>query len=420
MRKPYYVDPPQRPGGRRLRLEPLESRELLTANWEVSFLDDFSADTSSDYTRVAPLARPGSALPGLSISGGALNLTGVGQTGEVTQAVTFHNTATLGVGETLMLDVDLVGGHFGAGNEMLGLVVSAGVMTGVDPIPPTSNLDLRDDEHSFIYGGFRSAGLGDDYRSDGFVAVDQGQITGGEQSDDQSGLTGGDLSLIASLYVTRSGDSVYELGWIDDADNLHAVRTVNVDLGANPSIGIFTDMRESTFSQTVDNLRIAHEQTSDPYPENPVRFPRQVEDLDRGVIAMRRSSTQVYLGWRLLGNDPQDIAFNVYRFGGGGGPLGLPTVSVPGVKLNAQPLTQTTDFVDTPPGFGNDLIYYVVPVIDGVEQPDFGAYTVPANTPVQQYLNIPLQRPAGGVTPLGESYTYDANDASVGDLDGDG
>ena len=40
-------------------------------------------------------------------------------------------------------------------------------MTGVDPIPPASNLDLRDDEFSFVYGGFRSTGLGDDFRSDG-------------------------------------------------------------------------------------------------------------------------------------------------------------------------------------------------------------------------------------------------------------
>lgn len=420
MSKPPCLRPRHSAGGRKLRIEPLESRELLTVNWEVTFLDGFDADTTANYTRVAPLARPGSVLPDLDVSGGALTLTGSGQVGEVTQSITFHNTATLGVGETVLLDIDLVGGHFGAGNEMLGLVVSAGIMTGVDPIPPTSNLDLRDDEHSFLLGGFRSAGLGDDYRSDGFIAVDQGQISGGEQSVDQSSLTGGDLSLIASLYVTRTGDSAYEMGWIDDSGDLHSVRTVNVDLGASPSIGIFTDMRQSTFSQTVDNLRIAHEEAAASYPENPVRFARQVEDLDRGVVAVRRSSSQVYLGWRMLGTDPQDIAFNLYRFGGGGGPLGLPTVSVPGVKINGAPITQTTDFIDTPPSFSTDLIYYVVPVIDGVEQEVFDSFTLPANAPVQQYLNVPLQIPPAGVTPIGENYTYTANDASVGDLDGDG
>ena len=33
---------------------------------------------------------------------------------------------------------------------------------------------------------------------------------------------------------------------------------------------------------------------------------------------------------------------------------------------------------------------------------------------------MPLQIPAGGVTPAGESYTYSANDTSAADLDGDG
>jgi rhamnogalacturonan endolyase len=36
------------------------------------------------------------------------------------------------------------------------------------------------------------------------------------------------------------------------------------------------------------------------------------------------------------------------------------------------------------------------------------------------YLTIPLQPPPAGVSPDGTAYTYTANDASVGDLDGDG
>lgn len=35
-------------------------------------------------------------------------------------------------------------------------------------------------------------------------------------------------------------------------------------------------------------------------------------------------------------------------------------------------------------------------------------------------MDVPIQIPAGGTTPDGVSYTYSANDASVGDLDGDG
>ena len=38
----------------------------------------------------------------------------------------------------------------------------------------------------------------------------------------------------------------------------------------------------------------------------------------------------------------------------------------------------------------------------------------------QAYVDLPLRKPADGVTPAGEAYTYSANDMSVGDVDGDG
>ena len=407
----------------KLYFEILESRQMLSANWVVDFIDDFSTDTSTNYTQTAPLARPGSALPTMNISGGALTLTGAGQTGDVTQAMTFHNTETLEVGETLLLDVNLPSGTFGDGNEMIGITVSEGIMTGVNPIPPASNQDVRDDEFSFIFGGFRSSGLGDDFRSDGFVAINQGQISGGEQVVDQSGITGGDLSKIASLYITRVATNTYEMGWIDDTDALHQVRTITEDLGANPSIGVFTDMRDdsggntSDFDQTVDNLRIVYE--DDPYPANPVQFPRQVEDLNRGVVAVRKNSSDVYISWRQLGTDPSDVAFEVYRSEDGGLP----------VKLTWQdPVTNTTDFVDSFANLSADNAYYVRPIIGGIEQAPSESFTLPASAPVQQHIDIPIQKPAGGVTPAGESYDYNAvsggsqglTDASVGDLDGDG
>ncbi len=39
----------------------------------------------------------------------------------------------------------------------------------------------------------------------------------------------------------------------------------------------------------------------------------QMENLGRGVVAVRQSSTQVYVGWRMLGTDPFHITFNLYR-----------------------------------------------------------------------------------------------------------
>lgn len=146
------------------------------------------------------------------------------------------------------------------------------------------------------------------------------------------------------------------------------------------------------------------------YPENPVVLARQVEQLNRGVVVVRPTAGSAYIGWRLLGDDPTGVAFNVYRSSAGGA----------AVKLNATPLTQTTDYRDNSATAGVEHIYYVRAVIDGREAPPSESYTLAASTLVQQHLDIPLQIPPGGMTPSGESYTYNANDASVGDLDGDG
>lgn len=150
---------------------------------------------------------------------------------------------------------------------------------------------------------------------------------------------------------------------------------------------------------------------------------RQMEYLNRGVVAMRTGSSSAYIGWRLLGTEPNDIAFNLYRSAGGGAPA----------KLTPAPLTQTTDFVDSSATGLNLNVsnsYFVRPVIGGVEQGASESYTLTAAAPVRQYINVPLSVPAGGtvVVPAGTlappsgtlNYTYNANDASVGDLDGDG
>jgi rhamnogalacturonan endolyase len=61
----------------------------------------------------------------------------------------------------------------------------------------------------------------------------------------------------------------------------------------------------------------------------------------------------------------------------------------------------------------------VRPIVDGKELSASPPATLAANAPVQQFVTVPLQRPAGG-TVEGETFTYSPNDASVGDLDGDG
>jgi rhamnogalacturonan endolyase len=127
--------------------------------------------------------------------------------------------------------------------------------------------------------------------------------------------------------------------------------------------------------------------------------PRRMEALDRGLVAVPAIGGGVLVSWRLLGDDPAKIAFNLYR---------------DGTKLNPAPLTGPTDFVDKTGD--SSAAYTVRPVVGGKE----AAASKPAKVWADGYLSLPIQPPADGVTPSGEAYSYTANDASVGDLDGDG
>ncbi len=136
-----------------------------------------------------------------------------------------------------------------------------------------------------------------------------------------------------------------------------------------------------------------------------------MEYLDRGLVAMRASPDTAFVSWRMLGTDPDTITFNVYRSEDGSAPA----------KINGEPLANATSFLDRTVDFSGPVTYYVRPIIDGVGQLPSDPVTLPAEAPEQQYLEVPLQRPAdvaeSGAIP---AYTYSANDTSVGDLDGDG
>lgn len=135
-----------------------------------------------------------------------------------------------------------------------------------------------------------------------------------------------------------------------------------------------------------------------PAPDEIVTTPKQIERLDRGVVAVRTSASHVYVGWRMFGTDPTNIGFNIYRAG---------------VKLNTTPISNSTNYQDNT---STNSTYTIKPVLNGVEQQE----SVPANIWAQNYLSIPLTPPPSGTTPSNEAYTYVANDCSVGDLDGDG
>lgn len=124
---------------------------------------------------------------------------------------------------------------------------------------------------------------------------------------------------------------------------------------------------------------------------------RTVEKLNRGIVAMRLNANQVYVGWRMLGTEPTDVSYNLY---------------CNDVKVVGSPFTTSTNFTHTTTTNGT---YYVRAIINGVEEPASESATVWTN----QYLDITMQIPPGGTNASG-AYTYNVNDCSVGDVDGDG
>ncbi|GAB3535616.1 hypothetical protein GCM10027403_13580 [Arthrobacter tecti] len=130
----------------------------------------------------------------------------------------------------------------------------------------------------------------------------------------------------------------------------------------------------------------------------------QLEHLDRGLVAAH-TPEGTFLSWRLLATEVTGASatgqtgadFAVYRNG---------------EKIAT--VTDSTNYLD--PDETEGSTYSVAAVVDGVElQP-----SEEVSPWSQNYTDIPLQKPANGVTPAGESYTYAASDMSIGDADGDG
>lgn len=149
--------------------------------------------------------------------------------------------------------------------------------------------------------------------------------------------------------------------------------------------------------------------------------PSLLENLGRGVVALRTDSTTTFVSWRVLGTDAAATTFNVYRTIGTGAP----------VLITPAPITAGTNLTDTPPDFTQPITYAVAPIVGGTEQPATSRFTLPADAPITTYLSIPLTPPDAGTTASGD-YSYvandnaasdtdgGANDTSVADLDGDG
>ncbi len=123
--------------------------------------------------------------------------------------------------------------------------------------------------------------------------------------------------------------------------------------------------------------------------------PRQMELIDRGLVAIRQADDRVFLSWRWLGNEPDGTAFNVYRVQNG-----------ESVKLNDVPIATQTNFTVAVAQASVNARYFIRAIVEGCEQEPSKAVQAWQT----HFLEIPIQ----------SIPDYRPGDASVGDLDGDG
>ena len=130
------------------------------------------------------------------------------------------------------------------------------------------------------------------------------------------------------------------------------------------------------------------------------------ESLDRGLVAMRQTRDSLSVSWRMLREDPDNICFDLY--------------------MDEKCMVKDTRYTFLNLGVANidfsKAHTFRVTAHSSSRHSHFpqeATYVLPANAPLG-YLDIALDKPEDQWLDLYTSYTYNANDASVADVDGDG
>ena len=168
---------------------------------------------------------------------------------------------------------------------------------------------------------------------------------------------------------------------------------------------------------------------NDPFPAKTTAYnldKMHMEQLGRGVVAVRANETDVWVSWRYRSIDPTNLCFNVYR---------------DGEKITPEPIANVTWFLDKDAWKGAAIEYEVRPVLGQPAGSDpltvrshakgsdpmvahelkrgLGKWRLSADAGVG-YIDIPITEPPQNDMPDGTKMGHHANDCSVGDVDGDG
>ena len=133
-------------------------------------------------------------------------------------------------------------------------------------------------------------------------------------------------------------------------------------------------------------------------------LPPLTEKLSRGLVALK-TTEGVFLSWRLFKEEVTGFDQS-----------GLTGTDFAVFKNHREiaVVTDSTNFLDEK-GTVSD-VYAVAARIEGKT----GDPCECVNVNPDPWIDLPLHKPADGVTPKGDPFTYRANDMSIGDVDGDG
>jgi hypothetical protein len=209
-------------------------------------------------------------------------------------------------------------------------------------------------------------------------------VAGDERIEIGEGVNNSDNNY--SLYFQLDGVAEIEIGIELVGTNANWVTFDNFSIVRD----MVDEADETQFNEWLQNRDEEADQ-----PVNKIVYERKMEELSRGVVAVPALNGKGNLvSWRFLLSDKESDAFNIYR---------------DNVKLSSEPIIDKTNYLDT--GGNSSSVYKVSKVSDDTE--------VEFSNEVQAWDNVykrlKLQRP-----PAGSDYKYYPNDASVGDVDGDG
>ncbi|MBM3500635.1 MAG: hypothetical protein FJX74_18415, partial [Armatimonadetes bacterium] len=125
---------------------------------------------------------------------------------------------------------------------------------------------------------------------------------------------------------------------------------------------------------------------------------RVVEKLDRGMVAIPIGNNAVHVSWRLLAEDPQGMAYDLYRI----------AENERAARVNPQPLSATTDYIDEGLREGAEYLYEVRKAGTPLRGEPLGSARVVPSAEAKPYVSIKLDG------------DHDFQKVGIADLDGDG